>query len=108
MEKLNWSKKDVKAFNKLVDDDKKAVIGVIISNAVNDALVRITPKFIITGDHLRSKSLYEKYVKKLDRMPVGSDIWMDCIEELLSDIRKGYIKYEQMNGESQTNGEKDN
>lgn len=104
MKGLNWSKRDEKAFNKLSDKDKEALIKVIASNAMNDALVNTTTRFVITGDSLRSKNLYERYVKKLDRMPVGSDIWIECVEQLLSDIRIGYIKYKQMNGDGESDG----
>lgn len=98
MSTFNWTKKQEKEFNRLFPADKQKVTEVAIAQAVNSALMKHIPDATITGELLRSNELYERYVRKLDDMTVNSFEWAEEVQRLLSDIRTGYLKYQQKFG----------
>lgn len=98
MSELNWTKKQKKEFNRLSPADKQTVTEVAIARAVNSALMKHVPDATITGELLRSNELYERYVRTLDDMTVNSFKWAEEVQQLLSDIRTGYLKYQQKYG----------
>lgn len=98
MSELNWAKKQKKEFNRLSPADKQKVTEVAIAQAVNSALMKHIPDATITGELLRSNELYERYVRTLDDMTVNSFEWAEEVQRLLSDIRTGYLKYQQKYG----------
>lgn len=98
MSVFNWTKKQEKEFNRLSPTDKQKFIEVAIARAVNSALMKHVPDATITGELLRSNELYERYVRTLDDMTVNSFEWAEEVQKLLSDIRTGYLKYQQKYG----------
>lgn len=98
MSELNWTKKQKKEFNRLSPADKQKVTEVAIARAVNSTLMKHIPDATITGELLRSNELYERYVRTLDDMTVNSFEWAEEVQKLLSDIRTGYLKYQQKFG----------
>lgn len=98
MSEFNWKKKKEKEFNRLSPADKQKVSEVAIARAVNSALMKHIPDATITGELLRSNELYERYVRTLDDMTVNSFEWAEEVQRLLSDIRTGYLKYQQKYG----------
>lgn len=98
MSAFNWTKKQEKEFNRLSPADKQKFIEVAIARAVNSALMKHVPDATITGELLRSNELYERYVRELDDMTVNSFEWAEKVQKLLSDIRTGYLKYQQKYG----------
>lgn len=98
MSAFNWTKKQQKEFNRLSLADKQKVTEVAILSAVNSALMKHVPDATITGELLRSNELYERYVRTLDDMTVNSFEWAEEVQRLLSDIRTGYLKYQQKYG----------
>lgn len=98
MKSLNWTKKQKEEFNRLYGQDKNAFLEVAIEQAINSALLNKITESMIAGELLCSKRLYEKYVCKLDDMTVNSFEWAEEVQRLLSDIRTGYLKYQQKYG----------
>lgn len=98
MSAFNWTKKQEKEFNQLSTADKQKFIEVAIARAVNSALMKYVPDTTITGELQRSNELYERYVRTLDDMTVSSFEWAEEVQRLLSDIRTGYLKYQQKYG----------
>lgn len=98
MSAFNWTKKQEKEFNRLSTADKQKFIEVAIARAVNSALMKHVPDATVTGELLRSNELYKRYVRELDDMTVNSFEWAEEVQKLLSDIRTGYLRYQQKFG----------
>ncbi len=90
-----FSKKGKKQFNKLSNDDKIAVAQVAIADAVNNAMRKDITDAMTNGMLFQMESLYNRFVRKADQLTLDSDEWLATVDNLMSDIRVGHLKYEQ-------------
>ncbi len=102
-----YSKKGKKQFNKLSNEDKVAVAQVAIADAVNNAMRKDITDAMTNGMLFQMESLYNRFVRKADQMTLDSDEWLAMVDNLMSDIRIGHLKYEQWwaeRGKENSNG----
>lgn len=85
-------------FNKLGSETKHAVVELSIQQAVSKVLAKEVSQAIVDGMDLQSNHLYTKYVSKIDSGVLSEAEKADCIEHLLSTIRKGHINYVKKHG----------
>lgn len=87
-----------KKFDKLGNDAKKEAMNVAIQNEFGKVLAKHVSQAMVDGMDLQSNHLYTKFVSKIDSGVLSEAEKTDCIEHLLSAIRKGHINYVKKNG----------
>lgn len=93
-------------FNKLPDEKKKDLMTATIAKEVSGVLNKHIALSFIHGVNFEKKSIYEKYVKEIDELPVDSEDRNNKINEMLSHIRLEYLRIIQQEQEKEK--EKDN
>lgn len=101
---FTFTGKKRKQFNNLSSDDKKTILKTAIAAEVSNSFITAFAIASLNGEMLRNKILYNKYVKKIDKLPdctSDSDQYSELIQGLLSDIRMRQIMYEKSKKKSE-------
>lgn len=107
MPKLFKNREQKRKFNKLPNDKKKDLVTATIAKEVSGVLNKNIALSFINGVNFDKKSIYEKYVKEIDELTIGSEDRNNKIEELLSHIRLEYLRIVQQEQEKEKQDEKE-
>lgn len=101
MPKIFKNREQKRKFNKLPDDKKKELVSAKIQQEVSSVLNKHIALSFIQGVNFEKKDIYEKYVKEIDELLIGSEDRNNKIEELLSHIRLEYLRIVQQEQEKE-------
>lgn len=92
------NRKQRRAFDKLDGEKKKEAMGLAIQHEFSKVLAKHVSTAMVDGMDLQSSHLYKKFVSRIDSGDLSEEEKNDCIEQLLSSIRKGHINYVKHHG----------
>lgn len=101
MPKIFKNREQKRKFNKLPNDKKKELVTATIAKEVSGVLNKHIALSFIQGVNFEKKAIYEKYVKEIDELIIGSEDRNNKIEELLSHIRLEYLRIVQQEQEKE-------
>lgn len=97
-----------KEFYKQTPEDQKKITGLIITEKMNAALLKVSTNATLGGMYCKGDMLYRDYVQKLDEVESRSEEWFGIVDKLLSDLRVCHIKYEQYKAQEAKKSEGEN
>lgn len=89
----NLTRSGKKAFNKLTDEEKAAIIQANVIDKINEPLLNAITNAIIQGSEIAYETIYKEFVKPIDE--VKDEITQHAyMNSLLSQIRLKHLEYE--------------
>lgn len=89
----NLTKSGKKAFNKLSDEEKAAIIQANVVDKISDPLLNAITNAVIQGTEMAYETIYKEFVKPIDETEdeITQHAYMNS---LLSQIRLKHLEYE--------------